>query len=340
MKISSRWGWIAVTAVVASSLIITGAYGADEEEPVKQEQEKVILAIHGGTHGNTSAPENADEYRKTMEKALQSGKKELDSGGSSLNAVESAIKVLEDSPLFNAGKGAVFNTDAGHELDASIMNGKDLSAGSVAGVKNTKNPITLARLVMEKSPHVMLAGEAADRFGMEHGLKPVTQDYFYTERRWNELMEAKKKQQVQTDQHGTVGAIALDSDGNLAAGTSTGGLTNKAVGRVGDSPIIGAGTYADNESVAVSATGKGEVFIRGTAAHDIAALVKYQKTSVKEAADEVVKKKLMRLGGTGGVIAIDHQGNFASPHTSPGMFYGYMTNKGNMVIVLSAEDEK
>ena len=269
-----------------------------------------------------------------MLSALKAGKKVIDSGGSGVRAVERAVNVLEDSPLFNAGKGAVFNTDAAHELDASIMDGKDLSAGAVAGSRHAKNPITLARYVMEKSPHVMLAGDAADQFGEKHGAQMVTQDYYFTEKRWESLLAAKKRG-AGAGGHGTVGAVALDRKGNLAAATSTGGLTNKAVGRVGDSPIIGAGTYANNQSVAVSATGTGEVFIRGTAAADIAALVQYRKLSVQQAADKVVKEKLMSLGGTGAVIALDKKGNFAAPYSTETLFYGTVTKDGKYKIVLS-----
>ncbi|PTX61749.1 beta-aspartyl-peptidase (threonine type) [Melghirimyces profundicolus] len=336
-----RWNMLLLVGVLALSLMVVGANQGISDVSASNGKGKsdVIFAIHGGAGGGTVPEELEDEYRETMKSALKEGKKVIDSGGSSVQAVEAAVKVLEDSPLFNAGKGAVFNTDAEHELDASIMNGENLQAGAVAGSRHAKNPITLARMIMDESPHVMLAGDAADQFGMQHGVKMVTQDYYFTEKRWKSLMEAKKKKAGATG-HGTVGAVALDPKGNLAAATSTGGLTNKAVGRVGDSPIIGAGTYANNDGVAVSATGKGEVFIRGTAAVDISALVQYQKMSVKEAASKVVKEKLPPLGGTGGVIALDGKGNFAAPYSTPTLFYGYVTKKGEFKVVLSPEDEK
>src|SRR5699024_8283156 len=224
------------------------------------------------------------------------------------------------------------------ELDASIMYGENLQAGSVTGVQHIKNPITLAHKMINNSPHVMLAGEGAEKFGVEQGMETVTQDYFYSNKRWESLLEAKNKTDEQSE-FGTVGAIALDKNENLAAGTSTGGLTNKAVGRIGDSPIIGAGTYANNEGSAVSATGQGEVFIRGTAASDISALVQYQNWSVQDAASEVVKKKLLDLGGTGAVIALDRQGNLATPHSSNNLLYGYVTDENDITIDLLPKKE-
>ncbi|SIS42005.1 beta-aspartyl-peptidase (threonine type) [Kroppenstedtia eburnea] len=330
-----------IIGVLVFSLVLTGAGSGWEDVTASNGKGKsqVVFAIHGGAGGGTVPPDQEEEYRNTMLSALKAGKKVIDSGGSGVSAVEAAVHVLEDSPLFNAGKGAVFNTDAAHELDASIMDGKDLNAGAVAGSRHAKNPITLARTIMEKSPHVMLAGDAADQFGVEQGVQMVTQDYYFTEKRWQSLLAAKKKGAGATG-HGTVGAVALDRKGNLAAATSTGGLTNKAVGRVGDSPIIGAGTYANNQSVAVSATGTGEVFIRGTAAADIAALVQYGKLSVQQAADKVVKEKLISLGGTGGVIALDQKGNFAAPYSTETLFYGTVSKDGKYKVVLSPQDEK
>ncbi|WP_010531817.1 isoaspartyl peptidase/L-asparaginase family protein [Lentibacillus jeotgali] len=294
---------------------------------------KVVFAIHGGAGSIDIPPEKEQEYRDTMRSAIRAGKERLDKNDSGVAAVEAAIRILEDSVLFNAGKGAVFTTDASHELDASIMYGENLQAGSVTGVKHIKNPITLAHKMINNSPHVMLAGEGAEKFGMEQGVETVTQDYFYSNRRWQSLLEAKNESGEQNE-FGTVGAIALDKNENLAAGTSTGGLTNKAVGRIGDSPIIGAGTYANNEGVAVSATGKGEVFMRGTAASDINALVQYQNWSIENAASEVVQKRLPVLGGTGGVIALNRQGQFASPHSSQNLLYGYVTEDDEIFIDL------
>jgi beta-aspartyl-peptidase (threonine type) len=256
---------------------------------------------------------------------------------------------LEDSPLFNAGKGAVLTSEGTVELDASIMDGKTLKAGAVAAVKHVKNPISLARLVMEKSPHVMMVGDGAEAFAKEHDVELVAQDYFIIERRRQELEKAKeadKKESGPSKQtkpekertppeekkHGTVGAVALDKAGNLAAGTSTGGMTNKKFGRIGDSPIIGAGTYANNQTCAISATGHGEYFIRSVVAHDISALMEYKGMSLKEAANTVIMNKLGKLGGTGGVIAIDKNGQVAMPFNTPGMYRGYVGADGKVVI--------
>jgi beta-aspartyl-peptidase (threonine type) len=297
-------------------------------------RDPVVLAIHGGA-GSAVPAETAEQYRAAMRASLEAGRQRLAGGGSSLDAVEAAIRVLEDSPLFNAGKGAVFTTDAGHELDASVMNGKDLTAGAVTGVQHIRNPITLARRVMEASPHVMLAGQGAELFAMRQGIPTVPQDYFHTDRRWQQLLEAKQADPGRDDlQFGTVGAVARDRVGNLAAGTSTGGLTNKLVGRIGDSPIIGAGTYANNRTVAVSATGRGESFIRAAAAHDISALMAYGGLPVDRAARVVVEERVAETDGTGGVIALDRHGRLAAPHTTPALIHGYVTARGRVVIDL------
>jgi beta-aspartyl-peptidase (threonine type) len=266
-----------------------------------------------------------------LERALRAGQSVLARGRSSLDAVEAAVRVLEDDPHFNAGKGAVFNTDAEHELDASIMDGADLRAGAVAGVHNTKNPISLARMVMEKSPHVMMAGQGADAFALRNGVPYTTQDYFFTQRRWDSLLDAKNPDAVPAEGGSTVGAVAVDRERDVAAATSTGGLTNKLVGRVGDSPVIGAGTYADNRTVAISCTGTGEVFIRGVAAHDISALMEYTRAPVERAAARVVNEKIPALGATGGVIALDPRGNLATPHSTAGLINGYVTRDGRIV---------
>jgi beta-aspartyl-peptidase (threonine type) len=277
------------------------------------------------------------------------GHRILESGGSSLDCVEAVIRMLEDSPLFNAGKGAVFTNEGINELDSSIMDGATLKAGAVAGLKRIKNPISLARLVMEKSPHVMMVREGAEAFAKQNGVEMVDPKYFFTERRWKDLQDAKKEEEQKsrttkpTDRktsssasgekkYGTVGAVALDKAGNLAAGTSTGGMTNKRFGRVGDSPIIGAGTYANNRTCAVSATGHGEYFIRSVVAYDISAMMEYGKLSLKEAADKVVMDKLVKLGGEGGVIAIDKDGNIAMPFNSLGMYRGYVGADGKAVV--------
>lgn len=302
---------------------------------------KIALVIHGGagtiTRANMS-PEAEKQYRETLEQALRTGHAILAKGGSSLDAVEATVRVMEDSPLFNAGKGAVFTHEGRNELDAAIMDGKTKKAGSVAGVTIIKNPITAARAVMEKSEHVMMVGRGAELFATRAGLEVVDPTYFWTERRWKSLQNELLKEQGQKPQasldfgdekkFGTVGAVALDRDGNLAAATSTGGMTNKKFGRVGDAPIIGAGTYADNESVAVSATGHGEFFIRWTVAYDIAALVKYRGLTVEQAAHEVIHKKLAPVKGEGGVIVLDRNGNYAMPFNTEGMYRGVIGGDG------------
>ncbi|HEV7240134.1 MAG TPA: isoaspartyl peptidase/L-asparaginase [Thermoanaerobaculia bacterium] len=291
-----------------------------------------MLVIHGGAGTITRASMSAEaekQYRAGLEEALRTGHGVLTKGGSSIDAVEATIRVMEDNPLFNAGKGAVFTHEGRNELDAAIMEGKTKKAGSVAGVTIIRNPITAARAVMEKSAHVMMVGRGAELFATKMGLEIVDPSYFWTERRWKSLQQELLKEQQQSDKKfGTVGAVAVDASGNLAAGTSTGGMTNKQFGRVGDAPIIGAGTYADNESCAVSATGHGEFFIRWTVAYDIAALMKYRGMSVQEASNEVIHKKLAPVKGEGGVIVLDAKGNFAMPFNSEGMYRGWIGADG------------
>jgi beta-aspartyl-peptidase (threonine type) len=307
-------------------LLISVAAAGDEK--------KIMFVMHGGAGTITRAsmtPEREKEYRDTLEVALRTGHAILAKGGTSLDAVEASIRVLEDSPLFNAGKGAVFTHEGKNELDAAIMDGRTMKAGAVAGLTVIKNPISAARAVMEKSKHVMLIGHGADLFATQMGLEVVDPSYFWTERRWKALQQEMMKEQAAPSEKkfGTVGAVALDKSGNLAAGTSTGGTTNKQYGRVGDSPIIGAGTYAANDSVAVSATGAGEFFIRWSVAYDIAALVKYKGMTVKEAGDEVIHKKLEAIpGAEGGVIILDRSGNFAMPFNTEGMYRGYVGPDG------------
>ena len=327
------------------------------------------FVIHGGagviTRGSLS-PEKELEYRKKLEEAVVAGYKSLQSGKTSLDAVEIAIRILEDSPLFNAGKGAVFNHDGINELDASIMNGKDLSAGAVAGLHRVKNPITLARAVMEKSPHVMMIGDGAEKFAAEQKIELVDPKYFFTQERWDALQRILEQEKIQSpkskvlspksenqtpslrtphsalrtpnafstldyNRFGTVGAVALDKDGNLAAGTSTGGMTNKKFGRVGDAPIIGAGTFANNESCAVSATGYGEYFIRLGVARDISTMMEYRALPVQQAADSALEK-VKKLGGDGGVIAIDRFGNIGISFNSEGMYRAYIDANGKPVV--------
>jgi beta-aspartyl-peptidase (threonine type) len=257
----------------------------------------------------------------------------LAAGGSSLDAVVAAVQVLEDDPLFNAGRGAVIGADGVCELDASLMDGRDLSAGAVTGLRHVRSPIALARLVMERSPHVMLAGQGAEEFALEQGLEPVANAYFVTERRQRELDRALRNGPSTPSESfpkGTVGAVALDDSGNLAAATSTGGMTAKRWGRVGDSPIIGAGTYAANDCCAISATGHGEFFIRATVAHEIASLVRYAGLDVVAAADRVVGEQLVRMGGEGGVIAIGRDGRIAMPYNSKGMLRGSIDAQGRV----------
>jgi L-asparaginase / beta-aspartyl-peptidase len=284
------------------------------------------IVIHGGAGSLTReniTPVLDSLYRESLADALDAGKKVLERGGSSIDAVEQTINIMEDNPLFNAGKGAVFAHDGKNELDAAIMDGSNLAAGAVACVTDIKNPVSAARKVMTESPHVLLTGIGASQFAREHGLEIVPPEYFYTDRRFNELQEILKKEKM-----GTVGCVALDKAGNLAAGTSTGGMPNKKYNRVGDSPIIGAGTYANNRTCAVSATGHGEFFIRLTVAYDISALMEYKGLSVREASEVVINDKLVRAGGSGGVICLDRRGNVAMTFNSSGMFRGYATSEG------------
>jgi L-asparaginase / beta-aspartyl-peptidase len=302
--------------------------------PVKKQEWAIV--IHGGAGGITResiTPELDKEYRAALLLAINTGKKILLEGGSALDAVEQTIRTMEDNPLFNAGKGAVFTHDGKNELDASIMDGSDLAAGSVACVTDIKNPITAARRVMTNSPHVMLAGAGASQFAKEQGLEIVPPSYFYTERRFQELQEILKK-----EKNGTVGCCALDKNGNLAAGTSTGGMPDKKYNRVGDSPIIGAGTYANNNTCAVSATGHGEYFIRWTVAHDISALMEYKGLTLSEASELVVNEKLVKAGGSGGVISLDKSGNVSMPFNSTGMFRGYATADGKEGILIYKDE--
>jgi beta-aspartyl-peptidase (threonine type) len=311
----------------------------------------VVLAIHGGTAGDKKelSPEREKAIRRDLLRAMEAGYAALQKPqGTALNAVEAAIRVLEDSPEFNAGKGAIFTHEGKNELDASIMDGRSGQAGAVAAVTVIKNPISAARAVMEKTRHVLLAGRGAEAFAAKAGLKTVDPGYFWTERRWKQIQKAwdQEKRAAKDDSAsvphradaagpwGTVGAVALDRAGNLAAGTSTGGISNKMHGRVGDSPIVGAGTYAANGVCAVSGTGQGEYFIRFVAAYDIAALMKYKNLPVEAAAAEVIEQKLKSAGGDGGVIALDSQGNFAAPYNTPGLFRGYVTGDGKMKMVL------
>lgn len=314
--------------------------------------QKYVMVIHGGAGTilkSSMTEEKEKAYRAALTKALQQGYSVIQSGKPSLDAVEAAIHVLEDSPLFNAGKGAVFTHDGRNEMDASIMNGETLEAGAVAGVTTIRNPISAARAVMEKSEHVMMVGQGAEKFAKEAGLTLVDPSYFRTEERWKGLQKAIEEDSTKSvldhgnrkaalmgiknrdNKFGTVGAVALDKKGNLAAGTSTGGMTNKKYGRVGDAPIIGAGTYANNATAGISCTGWGEFYIRSVVAHDISALMEYKGLSVSEAA-KLVMDKVGKLGGDGGVIALDRKGNVATPFNTEGMYRGMVTEDGKITV--------
>lgn len=303
-------------------------------EIVTQKKADYAIAIHGGAgtikRENMTAEMEA-EYLATLNAALDIGEGILQNGGSSMDAVEQTVIHLENSPLFNAGKGAVFTNSGRNELDASFMDGATRNAGAVGGVTIVKNPITAARAVLEKSEHVMLTGAGAEQFAIEQGLDTVSNDYFFTQKRWDALQRVKAAEDQSSGQlldfpdrkFGTVGCVALDKNGNLAAGTSTGGMTNKRYNRIGDSPIIGAGTYALNNTCAVSSTGHGEYFIRFAVAYDISALMEYKGLDLQSAADLVIYKKLKDAGGTGGVISVDKYGNVAMPFNTSGMYRGY-----------------
>jgi beta-aspartyl-peptidase (threonine type) len=318
-----------LTLVLFSFLFLQCQPGKKDgkEDNKKEKKIEYAIVIHGGA-GNTQAenfPKEAREkYKEKLQEARDKGIEVLKNGGTAIETVEQVIHILENSPLFNSGKGAVFTHDGENELDASIMNGNNLNAGAVAGVKTIKNPISAAIEVMKNSEHVMLAGEGASEFAEKQGLEMVENSYFRTEKRWKSL-----QRQLEKEKNGTVGCVVLDKHGNLAAGTSTGGMTNKKYGRIGDSPIIGAGTYANNNTCAVSATGHGEYFIRYAVAHDISALMEYKNLSLNEAANMVINDKLVKAGGDGGVIAVDHNGNISMTFNTNMMFRAYAKSTGD-----------
>lgn len=305
------------------------------------------IVIHGGAgtilkKNMSDSLENA--YKMKLEEAIRVGHEILKNGGEAMKAVTKTINVLEDSPLFNAGKGAVFTHQETNELDASVMDGATLNAGAIAGVTHIKNPIDLAVEVMNNSDHVLLSGKGAEVFAQSRGIELVDPSYFYTESRYKSLQRAKQNDLkkkvainsydplIKSSKYGTVGCVALDKNGNLAAGTSTGGMTNKRWNRIGDSPIIGAGTYANNATCAVSSTGWGEYFIRALVAYDISAMMEYKEISLEESAEEVIQNKLTALGGTGGIIAIDHKGNVAMEFNTAGMYRAHMNAEGELVV--------
>jgi beta-aspartyl-peptidase (threonine type) len=318
------------------------------------DKKRPVIAIHGGAGAITRAAMSAEKeqrYLQALESILTSGQQILAAGGSALDAVTEAVRLLEECPLFNAGTGAVFTHQGTHELDASIMDGRTLDAGAISCVNHIRNPILTARKILEVSPHVMFTGEGAERFARNHGQEMVAADFFSTEDRYDQLTRAIASESGVVLDHdgaaagsddpldadrkfGTVGAVALDAEGNLAAATSTGGMTNKQAGRVGDSPIIGAGCYANNQTVAVSCTGTGEVFMRSVAAYDVAALVDYAGLTLQQATNKVVMEKLVALGGSGGLIAVDSLGNVALPFNSEGMYRGvaYVGERPNAAI--------
>ena len=339
-------------ALLAIPIIGQKAGHAELKQLQGPQNPRLAFVIHGGAgviRRGSMTPEKEKAYVAKLQEVVLAGYKALQSGKSSVDAIEIAIRMMEDSPLFNAGKGAVFTADGKNELDSSIMNGKTLAAGAVAGLHHVKNPITLARAVMEKSPHVMMVGEGAEKFAKEQNIELVDEKYFWTQERWDALQKIlqQEKEKAATPQpkgmsenfaelpynkFGTVGAIALDKDGNLAAGTSTGGMTNKKYGRVGDAPIIGAGTYANNDSCAVSATGWGEFFIRLGVARDICSLMEYRAMPIQHAADLVIQSKLQKLGGDGGIIGLDKFGNIAISFNSEGMYRAYINADGKPVV--------
>ncbi len=310
---------------------------SNQENSTSTETMDYALVIHGGA-GTILKKNMTDEleenYLMALEYALKTGEEVLKAGGTSIEAVQKTINTMEDSPLFNAGKGAVFNHNGENEMDASIMSGRDLMAGAVGGVSTIRNPIDAAIKVMTDSDHVMLTGAGAELFAREQGLEIVDPQYFFTENRWNSLQRILKKdigsvEELKNYKYGTVGAVALDKNGNITAGTSTGGMTNKKWNRIGDSPIIGAGTYANNNTCGVSCTGHGEFFIRYAVAHDISALVEYKNMSVQEAGAFVINDKLAKAKGDGGAIILDKYGNVAMPFNSAGMYRGYIKSDGS-----------
>lgn len=307
------------------------------------------IVIHGGAGGIKKeyfTEEQQKAYTTTLQEALNAGYEVLENGGVSLDAVQEAIKVLENSPLFNAGKGAVYNSDGNQEMDAAIMDGETLNAGAVAGVNHIKNPILAARMVMDSTSHVLLSGKGAEILASKFGLEMVDSSYFFTEKRMNQLKEVQGKEKTSLDhtaflikneliddhKYGTVGAVAIDKNGNIAAGTSTGGITNKKYGRIGDVPIIGAGTYANNKTCGISATGTGEFFIRSVAAHEVSSLIMYKNLSPANALHEVLFKQIGPLGGEGGMILIDKNGNVYWDFNSSGMFRAYKKSDGDSKI--------
>jgi L-asparaginase / beta-aspartyl-peptidase len=357
-----------ILLLLSLSLAFACNNASEEKKPIGQPDQKPTsdkveldnfgIVIHGGA--GTILKENMTDsletaYMQALEEAIKVGHDILKNGGTSLEAVQRTINVLEDSPLFNAGKGAVFANDESNQMDAAIMDGETLNAGAVAGVTTVKNPINLAYQIMDHSPHVLLSGKGAEQFAKERELELVDPSYFYTENRFQSLQKVKEAEKRKADsldnrtafydpylkesKFGTVGCVALDKNGNLAAGTSTGGMTNKKWNRIGDVPIIGGGTYANNATCAVSGTGWGEYFIRGVVAYDISAMMEYKKMSLEEAAKKVIQDKLGELGGEGGIIAIDKKGNIAMEFNSAGMYRAAMNKEGKLTLGIYKDNE-
>jgi beta-aspartyl-peptidase (threonine type) len=327
--------FISLSIICSISILICSCKARDNQNVVTSpdpEPYEYALVLHGGA-GNMNfqnLPEEAQKtFKSALDSALQLGLGVLKAGGASIDAVETVIMYMEDNPLFNAGKGAVFTSEGKNELDASIMTGKDLNAGAVAGVTDIRHPISAARAVMEKSEHVMMAGHGASVFAGQAGLEIVDPSWFFTKERYEAYQKATEK-----EKHGTVGCVALDREGNICAGTSTGGMTNKKYGRIGDSPIIGAGTYANNATCGVSGTGHGEYFIRWTVAHQISVLMEYKGYDVEQAADEVINKTLVEAGGEGGVICLDKYGRAAMVTNTSGMFRAYGNSEGERFVAI------
>jgi beta-aspartyl-peptidase (threonine type) len=331
-------------------VVILASVGAWSCGPREKEAKppEITMVVHGGAGTilrSEMTPERQRAYEEKLTEALQAGLDILRNDGAAVDAVEAAVRVLEDSPLFNAGRGAVFTAEGKNELDASIMDGRTLEAGAVGAVTTIKNPISAARAVMDDSEHVLLVGRGAELFAAREGLETAAPEYFFDQRRWDALLKAKEKQGAlsppaaeRASHFGTVGALALDRRGNLAAATSTGGLTNKMQGRIGDSPIVGAGTYANNNTCAVSGTGQGEYFMRLLVAYEVSALMEYAGMSLEKAAHKVVREKIAGLGGTGGLIALDKDGNVAMPFNTEGMYRGWVKEDGKVHVMMYGDE--
>lgn len=332
--------------LISALLFVACESNSDKKDTInKQEPVSFAIVIHGGAGGikrEYFTEKQQEAYKEKLQEALEAGYKILEKGGISLDAIQAAIKVMENAPLFNAGKGSVYNSEGNQEMDAAIMDGKTLNSGAVAGVNHIKNPILAARVVMDSSKHVMLSGKGAEIMAKKYGIEMVDSSYFFTEKRLNQLRKIQEKEKTQLDnttylieneliddhKHGTVGAVAIDKNGNIAAGTSTGGMTNKKYGRIGDVPIIGAGTYANNLTCGISATGTGEYFIRTVAAHEVSNLIQYKGLNPSDALHEVLFNQIGPLGGEGGMILLDKNGDVFWDFNSTGMFRAYKKSNG------------